>query len=222
MRNCRYCGVNQGIPTYLDPDEPKKIAKAVKELNIKYVVVTSVTRDDLADQGANHFKETVKEIKQLGRNLKVELLIPDFWGKEELLSIIVKCRPDVINHNIECTKERFKLLRPRGNYKTSLRVLKTIKEMTPLIITKSGFMVGVGESLDDIEKTIMDLKKSQVDIITIGQYLPPTDNSFQLVKVYNKSEFADIEKFSKELNYFKNIFVGARVRSSYHANELNT
>lgn len=218
-RNCLYCAVKSGTPEKLDFDEPKKISNAVKGLNLKYVVITSVTREDLPDQGAGHFGKIVSTIKKHNPGVKIELLIPDFWADKDLLKIIIDSEPDVINHNIECAKRVFKLIRPQGNYDTSLEVLKKIKEIKTSMITKSGFMLGVGESLSDIKKTILDLKKNSVDIITIGQYLPPYNNSFGVVKLYKDKEFKKIGEFAESLKCFKKVFVGSHVRSSYHADE---
>lgn len=218
-RNCRYCGVNKGIPVKLDPNEPKKVSIAVKRLDLKYVVITSVTRDDLFDQGANHFSKIISVVKKNNPGLKIEVLIPDFWGKKQLLSLIIDSKPDVINHNIECTKNRFKILRPRGNYNTSLKTLKYIKIINPTMMTKSGFMIGVGETFIDIKKTIIDLRENLVDIVTIGQYLPPNNISFPLIKLYKDNEYSKIRKYAESLNWFKKVFVAANVRSSYHADE---
>lgn len=218
-RNCRYCAVRRGIPKELDPEEPKKVAKTVKELNLKYIVLTSVTRDDLPDQGAYHFKEVVREIRRINRNVKIELLIPDLWGKEELLDIIVKSKPDVINHNIEGARNCFPFIRPRGNYDISLKILRTVKKLNSSMVTKSGLMVGVGESFEDIKKTILDLRQNLVDIVTVGQYLSPGKIFFRMAKIYKENEFNEIREFAQSLNCFKNVFVGVNVRSSYHADE---
>lgn len=219
-RNCRYCAVKKGIPKKLDLFEPLKIAQAAKKLHLKYVVVTSVTRDDLPDQGVNHYKKIVRKLKKFNPGSKIELLIPDFWGKEKLLRIIVDCKPYVVNHNIECARTVFKLLRPKGNYDISLQVLRTIKKINPSMKTKSGLMVGVGESFADIKQTIIDLRDNLVDIITVGQYLPPRKYSYPLMKLYQDFEFAKIRNFALKLKCFKMVFVGSKVRSSYYADKL--
>jgi lipoic acid synthetase len=219
-RNCRYCGVTQGKPLKLDSQEPKKIALAVKKLGLKYVVITSVTRDDLPDQGASHFKKIVQQIRAANPKVKIELLIPDFWGRIKWLKLVVKSKPDIINHNIECSQNRFRILRPKGDYQQSMSILKKIKEIDPSITTKSGFMVGLGESFQEIKKTLVDLKENLVEIVTIGQYLAPKANSLKVKKLYSKADFEKIRKLAQDLNCFQAVFVGPKVRSSYHAAEI--
>jgi len=157
-RNCRYCYVKHGDPSPLNLNEPRDVAESVKKLGLKYVVITSVTRDDLEDGGAYVFCETIREIKKLNRNCNIEVLIPDFKGKIDSLKKIIDAKPDVINHNIEVVKELFKEIRPKGSYKTSLRILKDIKKINKDVKTKSGFMVGLGESKKQILNTMNDLR----------------------------------------------------------------
>ena len=215
-RNCRYCHVNHGYPKDLNQNEPKEVADSVKALGLKYVVVTSVTRDDLDDGGANVFYDTVNEIKSKCKNCKIELLIPDFNGDFISLKKVVDSHPHVINHNIEVVENFFKKLRPEGNYKISLKLLKKVKKIDKNIHTKSGFMIGFGENEEQIVKTMYDLKRSDVDFLTIGQYLQPTLNHFEIVKYYTPEEFDKYKKIALEIG-FKHVESGPLVRSSYHA-----
>lgn len=215
-RNCRYCMVKYGEPSSINPDEPRDVAESVKKLGLKYVVITSVTRDDLEDGGANVFYKTVKEIKKLNKNCKVEVLIPDFKGKMESLQKIINAKPDVINHNIEVVQELFPDIRPQGNYETSLEILKNIKKIKKGVKTKSGFMVGLGETNEQILKTMKDLKRANVDFLTIGQYLQPSKDHVEIKRYYIPGEFEEFKK--KALNMgFKHVESGPLVRSSYHA-----
>lgn len=217
-RNCRYCNISCEKPLPLDKNEPKNIAKAVKELNLKYVVITSVTRDDLIDGGASHFAACVHEIKNILPHIKVEILTPDFKGDTEALNIIINSSSDVFNHNIEVVEKIFKTARPQGDYHTSLKVLKYIKENSSLV-TKSGLMVGLGETIEDIEQTLLDLKSVNCDILTIGQYIQPSKKHLEVAKYYSLQEFEDLKTLAKKIG-FKNYQIGPLVRSSYNASEL--
>lgn len=213
-RNCRYCNISPARPEPLDLNEPKHVAEAVKELGLKYAVITSVTRDDLDDGGAEHFKKCIDEIRKVS-DAKIEILTPDFKGKKEALDIIINSQPEVFNHNIETVKSLFKTARPQGNYQTSLDVLKYIKENSD-IITKSGLMVGLGETLNEIEATLVDLKNAGVDIVTIGQYIQPSKEHLEVAKFYTLEEFEDLKKLAEKIG-IKNHQIGPLVRSSYHA-----
>jgi len=215
-RNCRYCNVTHGKPGILNPNEPEDLADSVKKLGLKYVVITSVTRDDLSDGGASVFAETISKVKHLNPSCTVEVLIPDFKGNISALKSVVESDPDVINHNIEVVKELFSDIRPEGNYKISLKVLSNIKKFRRDIKSKSGFMVGIGETSDQIINTMKDLKKSDVDFLTIGQYLQPTKKHAIIRKYYNPDEFKEFIKIGLELG-FKHVESGPLVRSSYHA-----
>ncbi|MEM2121143.1 MAG: lipoyl synthase [Candidatus Woesearchaeota archaeon] len=218
-RNCLYCNVKKGLPKNVDPNEPKRISRAIKILGINYAVITSVTRDDLKDGGAEQFVKTIREIKRLNKDCKVEVLIPDFNGDLNSLKRIVEERPDVINHNIEVVRRLFNKLRPKGDYELSLKILKSIKEINPKIVTKSGFMVGFGENKKDIVKTIKDLKRVDCDILTVGQYLRPSKKHFPVKKYYSKREFEEIKNIAEKIG-FKKVFSGFLVRSSYKASEF--
>jgi len=215
-RNCRYCNVKHGTPLPLNPNEPKDVADSVKKLGLKYAVVTSVTRDDLKDGGASVFYDAVKEIKKLNSSCRVEVLIPDFKGDREALQTVIDAKPDVINHNIEVVEKLFPEIRPQGNYKTSLELLKNIKKINKNMTTKSGFMMGLGESKEQIIKTMQDLRKVRVDFLTIGQYLQPTREHFEIKKYYTPEEFNEFKKIAIDLG-FAHVESGPLVRSSYHA-----
>ncbi|MBW3020007.1 lipoyl synthase [Candidatus Woesearchaeota archaeon] len=204
-RNCKYCDIKTGI-SKVDENEPEKIRKAVEDMGIKYAVITSVNRDDLPDNGAGHFAKVIKAL-----NCTVEVLIPDFIDQ---LDIIAEAKPFVINHNIEVVKPLFKQLRPQGNYNTSLQLLKKIKQYN--IISKSGLMLGFGETKKDIIDTLKDLKEAEVDIVTIGQYLAPSETHFPIKKIYSDEEFKEIKTIAQNMG-FKHVECGKMVRSSYHA-----
>ena len=213
-RNCRYCNISSAKPKPLDIAEPKHIAEAIKELGLKYAVITSVTRDDLPDGGAEHFKKCIEEIRKIS-NAKIEILTPDFKGKRESLDTIISAVPEVFNHNIETVKPIFKTARPQGNYELSLNVLSYIKNNSK-ITTKSGLMIGLGESEENIEETLIDLKKAGVDIITIGQYIQPSKTHLNVEKFYTLEEFEELKNLAKKIG-FKNYQIGPLVRSSYKA-----
>lgn len=213
-RNCRYCNISPARPEPLDEEEPKHVAEAVNELGLKYAVITSVTRDDLPDGGAGHFKKCIDEIRKIS-DAKIEILTPDFKGNRDALDTIIKAKPDVFNHNIETVKSIFKTARPQGNYFTSLEVLRHIKDNSNMI-TKSGLMIGLGENFDEIEETLYDLKNAGVNIVTIGQYIQPSKAHLEVTKYYTLEEFEDIKKLAKKAG-FKNFEIGPLVRSSYKA-----
>lgn len=215
-RDCRYCNVTHGTPSSLNDNEPRDIAESVKTLGLKYVVVTSVTRDDLKDGGASIFYKTVREIRRLNDACKIEVLIPDFRGDEKAVQKVVDAAPDVINHNIEVVEKLFPLIRPQGDYRRSLVVLKTIKKMDGRIPTKSGFMVGLGETNEQTLQTMRDLRVADVDFLTMGQYLQPTRNHVEVKKYYTPEEFVELKNTALQLD-FSHVESGPLVRSSYHA-----
>lgn len=217
-RNCRYCNISGGVPEPLNEKEPKEVANAIKELGLKYAVITSVTRDDIKDGGAEHFARTIEEIRKISPETKIEILTPDFNGDKNSLDIIIKAMPEVFNHNIETTKQVFKKARPKGNYETSLEVLKYVKENSN-IKTKSGLMVGLGETFDEIEETFKDLKNVGCDILTVGQYIQPSKKHLEVEKYYTLEEFEQIKELAKKVG-FKHFQIGPLVRSSYMAKDL--
>ncbi len=216
-RNCRYCNISCERPEALDPLEPEHVAKAVADLGLKYSVITSVTRDDLPDGGAGHFARCIGEIRKISPATKIEILTPDFKGKKEALDIIIKAHPDVFNHNIETVEAVFKTARPQGNYRTSLEVLKYIKENSD-IKTKSGLMIGLGETFEDIEKTFNDLRSVGCDILTVGQYIQPSKQHLEVAKYYSLEEYEDLKALARKCG-FNNFQIGPLVRSSYNAYE---
>lgn len=226
-RNCRYCNISSARPEPLEKDEPKHIAEAINELGLKYAVITSVTRDDVEDGGAEHFKNCIEEIRKIS-DAKIEILTPDFKprdlapeGKVEAfnsyapLDTIITAKPDCFNHNIETVKTLFSTARPQGNYNWSLEVLKYIKNNSS-IVTKSGLMVGLGETFEQIEETLKELKNAGVDILTIGQYIQPSKAHLEVAKYYTLEEFENLKNLAKKVG-FKNYQIGPLVRSSYHA-----
>lgn len=217
-RNCRYCNISCNRPEPLDPQEPKHIAKAVKDLGLKYAVITSVTRDDLTDGGAQHFANCIYEIRKISPDVKIEILTPDFKNKKEALDIIINAHPDVFNHNIETVRAVFKTARPQGNYDTSLEVLKYIKQNSD-IQTKSGMMIGLGETFAQIKETIEDLYSVGCDILTIGQYIQPSKEHLPVAKYYSLDEYEELTKLAASIG-IKNYQIGPLVRSSYNAASL--
>lgn len=217
-RNCRYCNISSERPKPLDEKEPRHVAEAIKDLGLKYAVLTSVTRDDLPDSGAEHFVRCIEEIRTLNPDTKIEILTPDFKGDTIALDKIIKAHPDVFNHNIETVRELFKTARPQGNYEVSLKVLKYMKEAGKLT-TKSGLMIGLGETPLQIEETLCDLKKASVDILTIGQYIQPSKAHLPVAKYYPPEEYESLQKLAHKVG-FKYFQIGPLVRSSYRAAEL--
>lgn len=217
-RNCRYCNIGCEKPLPLDEDEPKRVAKAVFDLKLKYSVITSVTRDDLPDGGAEHFCNCIHEILKLSPDVKIEILTPDFKGDTAALDRIIEAKPDVFNHNIETVEPFFKTARPQGDYRCSLDVLKYIKTNSD-IITKSGLMVGLGESFEQIEQTLKDLKSAGCDILTIGQYIQPSKAHLEVAKYYTPEEFKELNRLAGVIG-FKHWQIGPLVRSSYRAADL--
>ncbi len=217
-RNCKYCNITCAKPKPLDPQEPKHVAEAVQALGLKYAVITSVTRDDLADGGAEHFANCIYEIRKICPDTKIEILTPDFKGDKNSLDLIIKAHPDVFNHNIEAVRDIFKTVRPQGNYNCSLEVLKYVKENSN-ILTKSGLIIGLGESFEQIEQTLVDLKNVGCDIVTIGQYIQPSKQHLEVAKYYTPQEYDELRALAKEVD-IKNYQIGPLVRSSYRAAEL--
>ena len=230
-RWCGYCNVKTGKPGKVDLEEPKNVADAVKKLNLKYVVITSVTRDDLKDGGASIYADTITEIKKLKPDCSVELLIPDFKirsGKilrEGYLNIgalkkVIGAKPDVLAHNIEAVRRVFQRVRPGGNYDVSLQLLNTIKKINPKMPTKSSIILGFDETIDEIKQTMLDLRNNDVDFLTLGQYLQPSMRHVKIEKYYTPNEFEELKKVGLEMG-FKHVEAGPLVRSSYRADKLN-
>lgn len=217
-RNCKYCNISCARPEPLDLEEPKHVAEAVQALGLKYAVITSVTRDDLPDGGAEHFANCIYEIRKLCPNTKIEILTPDFKGNKDCLDVIIKAHPDVFNHNIEAVRDIFKSVRPQGDYECSLEVLKYVKDNSD-ILTKSGLIIGLGETFEQIEQTLIDLKNVGCDIVTIGQYIQPSKHHLEVAKYYTPEEYNKLKELANKVG-IKNHQIGPLVRSSYRAAEL--
>ena len=215
-RGCRFCAIDKGKPLALDPDEPRNVALVVKDLGLDHIVVTSVNRDDLPDGGAAHFAQTVFWIKQFNPDIRVELLVPDFAGNLQSLETVVNSGIEILNHNIETVPRLYGKVRPGHSYEGSLNLLKTAKSHRPEILTKSGFMLGVGEAAHEIIATLRDLRDNHVDIVTIGQYLQPSTRQLRVERYVTPEEFQEF-KAEAELLGFRHVESGPLVRSSYHA-----
>lgn len=217
-RACRFCAVKTGLPTELDLAEPERVAEAVEQMGLRHAVVTSVARDDLKDGGASIFAETIRAIRRRNPFTTVEVLIPDFQGNWDALKIVMDARPDILNHNIETVRRLTDRVRAKATYDRSLELLRRAKEMQPDIPTKSGIMVGVGETWEEILETMDDLRAAGVDILTIGQYLQPTKQHLKIERYYHPDEFAKLKEEGLKRG-FKHVESGPLVRSSYHAHE---
>tara|TARA_B100000579_G_scaffold8586_1_gene6468 strand:- start:1066 stop:2004 length:939 start_codon:yes stop_codon:yes gene_type:complete len=217
-RACAFCDVITGKPKPLDPLEPNKISNAVKKLNLKHVVITSVDRDDLDDGGANHFYEVILEIRKDNPNTTIEVLTPDFLRKEDSFKKVVEAKPDVFNHNIETVPGLYRQVRPGSRYFASVELLKNVKKINKTIFTKSGLMVGLGESKDEIIQVMDDLRSADVDFLTIGQYLQPSVKHHPLEKYYHPDEFRELETIAKSKDFLL-VSSSPMTRSSYHADE---
>lgn len=223
-RNCRFCNITDNTPMAVDPEEPGRVAEAAKSLGLRYVVVTSVTRDDLTDGGARHFAATIKAIKAALTSKqvpdpRVEVLIPDLQGDIDALKIIVDAKPDVLNHNVETVPSQYSRVRPQAIYQRSLDLLANVKKLDPAMPVKSGIMVGLGETMEELKETMADLRSHHCEILTIGQYLQPTREHLPVFTYYTPEQFKQLEKIGKELG-FKHVASGPHVRSSYKAQEL--
>jgi len=217
-RSCGFCNVLTGKPTELDLDEPYRVADAAKKMGLKHAVVTSVNRDELEDGGAFIFAATIREIRAQIPGCAVEVLTPDFKGDRDAIKTVIDAQPATFNHNIETVPRLYPAVRPQAKYDRSLEVLRVAKELNPEGLTKSGFMVGLGEVEEELLETMRDLREHHVDILTIGQYLRPSDNHLPMSRYYTPKEFADLRKRGFELG-FKHVESGPLVRSSYHAHE---
>ncbi len=217
-RACAFCDVKTGKPNKLDELEPIKIAQAVKKLNLKHVVITSVDRDDLEDGGSNHFFEVITQTRKTNPNTTIEVLTPDFLRKGEAFKKVLKANPDVFNHNIETVPSLYLKVRPGSRYFASLELLKNAKKINKKVFTKSGIMVGLGEDKDEILQVMDDLKSADVDFLTIGQYLQPSVKHFPLDRYYTPQEFKDLETIAKSKGFLL-VSSSPLTRSSYHADE---
>ena len=217
-RSCGYCNVVHGTPGAVDPDEPRQVAEAVASMQLAYVVVTSVDRDDLEDFGASVFAGVVREIRRRTPSCRVEVLIPDFQGSEASLHAVLDARPDVLNHNVETVPRLYRIARPGGKYARALQLLDRARHHAPNIPTKSGLMVGLGEEFDEVVSTIRDLAAVGCGILTIGQYLRPSLAHLPMARYYHPAEFDELKRIALGLG-FGHVESGPLVRSSYHAHE---
>lgn len=218
-RRCAFCDVGHGRPDPLDADEPKNLANTVKTMGLKYVVITSVDRDDLRDGGAAHFVACTNETRKLVPNIKIEVLVPDFRGRmEKALDALEKGLPDVFNHNVETVPRLYKAIRPGSDYAWSLKLLKDFKTRFPNIPTKSGLMVGLGETKEELIEVMKDMREHNIDMLTIGQYLQPTKYHAPVLRYATPDEFNEYAKLAEEMG-FSNVASGPLVRSSYHADK---
>ena len=217
-RRCHYCAVTTGTPAGIDVMEPERLARTVQRLGLRYCVITSVNRDDLADGGALVFARCIRRVNDLSPGCRVEVLIPDFDGSLAALETVVRAGPHVLNHNIESVRRVFPRVRPRGGYQRSLDLLAAVKEMDPDMPTKSGIIVGMGEEWDEIVETMGDLRRAGCDLLTVGQYLRPSPSHLPIHRFYTPDEFDRIRAVGEGLG-FKHVASGPLVRSSYHADE---
>lgn len=217
-RNCRFCAIHAGTPAPLDADEPRRVAEAARRLQLKHVVVTSVTRDDLPDGGASHFASTVRGIRR-ACGATVEILTPDFRGVREHILEAAACRPDIFNHNVETVPRLYSEVRPTADYERSLELLRLVKGEHSEILTKSGFMVGLGETRDEVESLLSNLRGTGCDIVTIGQYLQPSKEHLPVERYVHPDEFEEYRRLAEGLG-FLGVASGPYVRSSYNARSI--
>ena len=217
-RKCGFCNIKSGAPSEIDILEPYRLAKAISQLNLRHVVITSVDRDDLKDGGANQFVKSIYEIKKLSKNITIEVLTPDFQRKEGALAQIVNAKPDVFNHNLETISRLYKNVRRGASYNHSLNLLKKVKKLSSIIFTKSGIMVGLGEKIEEIETLLKDLRKADVDFVTIGQYMQPSKDHLPVIKYYTIEEFKKIENIAYNMGFLL-VSSSPLTRSSYHADD---
>jgi lipoic acid synthetase len=215
-RSCGFCAVKTGKPTELDADEPRRVAEAVKVMGVRHAVITSVNRDELYDGGAQIFAETIRQIRALCPETKVEVLIPDFKGEEFALNILLDAFPDILNHNVETVPRLYRIVRPQANYKQSLELLARAKRSG--FLTKTGMMLGIGERIDEVIEVMKDLRNVTCDILTLGQYLQPTKEHLPVARFVHPDEFVMLKKIGMDMG-FKHVESGPLVRSSYHAED---
>jgi len=218
-RNCGFCAIDKGNPKEVNPEEPRNIAEAVNKLSLKYVVVTSPTRDDLPDGGAGHFADTIRALKSMVRNIKIEVLVPDFQGSYEALKKVLDASPAVVGHNVETVPALYPLVRPGAIYERSLGLLADVKRFHPDILTKSGMMLGLGEERWQVTEVMKDLAAAGCDILTLGQYLRPSTKNLPVSRYVPPGEFDEYKRLS-ESRRFRAIISGPNVRSSHHADRV--
>lgn len=221
-RRCTFCDVAHGRPKPLDLDEPRRLAESIAKLKLKYVVITSVDRDDLVDGGAQHFANVIQEIRQRSPEVTIEILTPDFRGRQHrALPILNTSPPDVFNHNIETVPSLYKQARPGSSYEASLKLLLDFKNSNPDIPTKSGLMLGLGETIDELKQTFIDMRAHKIDRLTVGQYLQPSPSHHPVMRFVHPKEFQELKEYAYSLG-FDHVASGPLVRSSYHADKQNS
>jgi lipoic acid synthetase len=221
-RRCAFCDVAHGRPQPPDANEPGQLAETIEQMGLRYVVITSVDRDDLRDGGAGHFVECIKAVRQRNPGIKIEILTPDFRGKgkmERALDILQSAPPDVFNHNLETVRDLYRAVRPGADYDWSMKLLQQFKSRQPQVASKSGIMVGLGETMHQVEGLMSDLRAHDVEMLTVGQYLQPTPHHHPVLRYWTPEEFARIEQLGQEMG-FEHVASGPLVRSSYHADEM--
>jgi lipoic acid synthetase len=217
-RSCGFCDIKTGRPAPLDWLEPERVARAVQAMNLRHAVITSVNRDERPDGGAPIFAMVIRRIRQLQPGCSVEVLIPDFKGSREALEIVVQARPEILNHNVETVPRLFRAVQPQDRYEWALTTLRTAKQIDSEVLTKSGIMLGLGESAEEVEAVLTDLRDCGVDIVTIGQYLQPSRQHLPIARYYTPEEFDDLKRFGLGIG-FRWVESGPLVRSSYHAEQ---
>ena len=215
-RNCAYCAVAHGTPAPLDVGEPVRLAEAVRQMALRHVVITSVDRDDLPNGGAEVFAACITEIRRRTPGTSVEVVIPDFKGSEQALRLVVDAQPDILNHNLETIERLYRLARPGGRYARALELLRRAKQLAPGALTKSGIICGLGEEWDELLGAMRDVRAQGVDILTLGQYLRPSDRHLPIARYYTPAEFAELRRLGMAMGY-RHVEAGPLVRSSYHA-----
>ena len=218
-RNCGFCSVAKGKPGPVDKDEPKKVAEAAKKLSLRYVVITSVTRDDLPDGGSSQFAQNIRELRTSNSELQIEILIPDFGGSVGSLKTVIDAQPNVINHNVEMVPRLYPAIRPSSSYERSLEVLRNVKKLSPHLTIKSGFMLGLGETDEEVRSLLKELKSCGCDIVTIGQYLAPSQYNVKVVQYVRPEKFDEYRDLGLSIG-IKKVFSGPFVRSSYKAERV--
>lgn len=218
-RTCGFCAVPQGTPEALDHDEPHNVAAMAAEMNLRYVVITSVNRDELADGGAHHFAQTIRCVRAALPNARIEVLTPDFCGNTDALEILIDAEPDVFNHNMETIERLYRRVRPQANYHQSLGILRFVRDRKPNILTKSGLMVGLGESRDEVHCLLDDLRNTGTSVATIGQYLQPRRNRLPVEEFITPEIFESYRQYGESIG-FRTVFSGPLVRSSYMAEKI--
>ena len=218
-RNCGFCAVEHGNPAPLDQEEAGRVAQAIRKMGLRYVVITSVTRDDLPDGGASHFARTIRTIRAIDQGIKVEVLIPDFGGELSSLTTVLEGAPDVLNHNVETIPRLYPTVRPQADYERSLDLLRRSKTLYPDRITKSGFMIGLGETREEVFRLLRDLREVECDFLTIGQYLQPRSDRLPVLRYIPPEEFEEYKRVGEEMG-FQAVASGPFIRSSFHAAQM--